>query len=99
MKARVRGGNLSTSVKEDIRKTFLNCIDKYNYDAALQILYILRFKYGWGEKRLTEFAKELTEMQKEIKEHFELEDDDTPWICEIKLKESGIDVKKILKGG
>ena len=99
MKAMIRGGNLSRSVKEDISKQFTKLLDKYNYDAALQIIHILHFEFGFGEKRLQKFADSLTQMQKDQKERYELEDEDTPWICEVQLKRDGIDVKKILKGG
>ena len=99
MKAMIRGGNLSRSVKEDISKQFAKLLDKYNYDAALQIIHILHFEFGFGEKRLQKFADSLTQMQKDQKERYELEDEDTPWICEVQLKRDGIDVEKILKGG
>jgi hypothetical protein len=99
MKARIQGGNLSLSVKEDIKKQFLILLDKYNRDAALQVLHILHFEFGFGEKRLQKFAECLNQMQKDQKERYELEDDDTPWICEEQLKRSGIDVQHILKGG
>mgnify|MGYP007130619710 CR=1 FL=1 len=38
-------------------------------------------------------------MQEEQKERYELEDEDTPWLCEEQLKRSGIDIQKIIKGG
>ncbi len=99
MKARIRGGNLSQSVKDDIAKQFTKLLDKYNYDAACQILHILHFEFGWGEKRLQRFADCLTQMQKEQKERYELDDEDTPWICAEQLRRDGIDIQKILKGG
>lgn len=99
MKARIPGGKLSASVKNDIRKQFLRMIDRYNYDSALQVLHILHFEFGFGEQRLQKFAFCLTQMQKEQKERYELEDEDTPWLCEEQLKRSGIDIQKIIKGG
>ena len=97
MKAKIRGGNLSQSVKDDIAKQFMLLLDKYNYDAALQVLHILHFEFGFGEKRLQKFATCLTEMQKEQKERFELDDEDTPWICEEQLRKDGISVSKLLQ--
>lgn len=99
MKAYTRGRNLSKSVKDDIAKQFQKLLDKYNYDAACQILHILHFEFGWGQKRLERFASCLTQMQKEQKECFELDDEDTPWICAEQLRRDGIYVDKILKGG
>jgi hypothetical protein len=101
MKARIKctGVNLAQSVKDDIYAQFLKLIDGYNYDAALQLLHILHFEFGWGEKRLQRFADCLTKMQKEQKERYELQDEDTPWICAEQLRRDGIYVDKILKGG
>lgn len=99
MKARIQGGNLSQSVKDDIRKQFIKHLDIYNRDAALQVLHILFFDFDFDEEELQRFAVRFTQMQKEQKERYELEDEDTPWICEEQLKRSGIDIQKILKGG
>lgn len=74
-------------------------LDKYNYDAALQVLHILHFEFGFGEKRLQKFANCLTQMQKEQKDRYELDDEDTPWICAEQLRRDGIDIERILKGG
>lgn len=99
MKARIRGGNLSQSVKDDIAKQFMLLLDKYNYDAALQVLHILHFEFDFTEEELQHFADCLTQMQKEQKERYELDDEDTPWICAEQLRRDGIYVDKILKGG
>ena len=99
MKARIPGGNLSRSVKDDIAKQFTLLLDRYNYDAALQVLHILHFEFGFGEKRLQRFADCLTEMQKYQKDRYELEDEDTPWICEEQLRRDGIDIKRIIRSG
>lgn len=98
MKAYTRGRNLSPSVKADIGKAFQNLLDRYNYDAALQVLHILHFEFGWGEKRLQKFADCLTQMQKEQKDRYELDDEDTPWICAEQLRRDGIDIQKIIRG-
>lgn len=98
MKARIPGGNLSRSVREDIAKQFTKLLNKYNREACIQVLHILRFEFGFGEQRLQKFADCLTQMQKEQKERYELDEEDTPWLCEVQLKRSGIDVEKILRG-
>lgn len=98
MKARIPGGNLSRSVKEDIAKQFQKLLDRYNYDAALQVLHILHFEFGFGEQRLQKFADCLTQMQKDQKERYELDDEDTPWICAEQLRRDGIDIQKIIRG-
>lgn len=95
MKSRLQTG-VSSDLKKRIKEEFEKLLERYNCDAALQILCILHFDYGFGEKRLTDFAKKLTEMQAQYREFYEMEDDDIPFICEHKLKEAGIDVKKML---
>lgn len=98
MKARIHGGNLSKSVKNDIAKQFYLLLDKYNYEASVQVIHILHFEFGFGEKRLKRFAELLNQMQQEQKERYELQDEDTPWICEEQLRQSGIDFKKLMSG-
>lgn len=99
MKARVQEVNLSQSVKDDIKKQFTKLLDTYNKDAALQVIHILHFEFGFGEKRLQKFADCLLQMQKDQKERFELDDEDTPWICAEQLRKDGIYIDNILKGG
>lgn len=98
MKARIPGGNLSKSVKNDIARQFYLLLDKYNYEASVQVIHILHFEFGFGEKRLQKFAELLNQMQQEQKERYELENEDTPWICEEQLRQSGIDFKKLMSG-
>lgn len=99
MKARPQGGvNLSKSVKDDIRKMFNSLLDKYNRDACVQFLFVMHFTDGYGQKRLEHRASELMRLQKELKERYELDDDDTPWLCEELLRRDGIDIDKILRG-
>lgn len=98
MKARIKGTNLSKSVKKDIKTEFIKHLETYNRDACIQVLHILRFEFGFGEQRLQKFADCLAQMQKEQKERYELDEEDTPWLCEVQLKRSGINVEKILRG-
>ncbi len=61
-------------------------------EATLQILHILRFDYGWGQKRLKEFFDKLSNMQLKTIARYEVLDKDVPSICKIKLRDSGIDL-------
>jgi hypothetical protein len=76
---------------------FNELLDRYNRDANLQFLYVLRFYFGFGQDRLQRAADKLFEMQKDLDYRYELPQDDIPWLCEKKLIESGIDVKTLLK--
>lgn len=84
-------------LKQECIREFDGLLDKYNHQVAVQILYILRFDYGFGQSRLQRFADRLKAMQIKTVERYELSDEDTPWLCEAKLKDSGIDVDVLLK--
>ena len=80
-------------LKEQCRKEFFNLLEHYNKQVALQVMYILHFKYGFGKKRLMQFFELLKAMQERHIEHYEVKDDDVPDICEIKLREVGINIE------
>lgn len=44
-------------------KEFDKLLSLYNREVALQVLYILRFDFGFGQERLKKFADKLAEMQ------------------------------------
>ena len=85
------------ALKQQVAIEFNKLLDRYNRDTAIQILYVLHFDYGFGEKRLKDFADKLLQMHKDMDYRYELSPGDTPWLCETKLKESGIDVEKLLR--
>jgi hypothetical protein len=74
---------------------FNELLERYNRDANLQFLYVLHFYFGFGQQRLEKAAEKLFEMQRDLDYRYELPQDDTAWLCEQKLKESGIDIDKI----
>lgn len=84
-------------IKQECRKEFAKLLDQYNREAAMQVIHILHFEFGFGEKRLYKFADKLNEMQREQKETYELEYSDTGYLCERQLKDDGLDVDKILE--
>ena len=102
MKVRINNNTLNAAQRRALRRECINEFDGllalYNRQVALQVLYILRFDYGFGQQRLEQFSKRLSEMQIETIDRYDAIDEDVPDICEIKLRDSGIDVKKILEG-
>lgn len=100
---RVRINNQPTAKQKEVLrqeciKEFDNLLDMYNRQVALQVLHILRFDYGFGQKRLKEFSDKLAAMQSNTIKRYEVENDDVPDICEIQLRESGIDIREFVKG-
>lgn len=82
-------------LREQVGIEFNKLLERYNRDANLQFLYVLHFYFGFGQQRLEKAAEKLFEMQRDLDYRYELPQDDTAWLCEQKLKESGIDIDKI----
>lgn len=85
------------ALKSECVKEFNELLSRYNHQVAAQILYILRFDYGFGQERLEKFADKLKQMQIDLEDKYEMGEDCTWWLCEQKLIESGIDLKELLK--
>ena len=85
------------ALKQEVAKEFNKLLERYNRDASMQILWVLHSEFGFGQQRLQKFADKLAAMQINMEYTYELPEDDTPWLCEQKLIESGIDVKAIMK--
>lgn len=103
MKVRITKNEPTSAQKRALRqecvKEFDKLLDHYNHNVAMQVLHILRFDFGFGQQRLQRFAEKLAEMQKNQRERYEMTDDDTPWLCEQQLQESGINLDGLLKEG
>ena len=101
MKVRINKEQPTSAQRKALRaecvKEFNELLSRYNHQVAAQILYILRFDYGFGQKRLEKFADKLKKMQIDLEDKYEMGEDCTWWLCEQKLIESGIDVKELLK--
>jgi hypothetical protein len=78
-------------------KEFDKLLGLYNRQVALQVLHILRFDFGYGQKRLKRFSDKLAQMQIKTIDRYEATDGDVPDICEIQLRDSGINVSELLK--
>ena len=85
------------ALRQECVKEFDNLLELYNKQVALQVLYILRFEYGFGQERLKRFSDKLAEMQIKTIGRYECTDGEVPDILEIKLRESGINVDELLK--
>lgn len=84
------------ALRQECVKEFDRLLEIYNREVAIQIMWILHFDYGFGQKRIKQFSDKLAQMKIENIERYEMTDNDIPDICEIQLRNSGIDVKAIL---
>lgn len=78
-------------------KEFDNLLGLYNRQVALQVMHILRFAFGFGQQRLKQFSDKLAEMQIKTINRYEATDGEVADICEIQLRDSGIDVEALLE--
>lgn len=85
------------ALKEECSKQFDEHLEYYNRIVALQIMHVLHFEFKFGEKRIIQFFEKLKEMQKRNIERYEVSDNDVPDICEIQLRDAGIDFNKIFE--
>jgi hypothetical protein len=77
-------------LKQECKKEFFNLLEMYNKQVSLQIMHILHFDFGFGKKRLRKFFEKLKTMQQRLIDRYELTDNDVPDICEIQLRDAGI---------
>ena len=98
MKAMV--SRLNAAQRKDIRdechKEFNRPVSSYKEKAAVQVLHILLFEFEFTEDDLERFANKLTAMQAEAIERYEIDDGEVPDICEIQLRNAGVNVDKLL---
>lgn len=101
MRVRINSNKPNAAQRKALRKEcikeFDNLLDTYNKQVALQVLHILRFDFGFGQQRLKQFSNKLKEMQIKTIDRYEAIDEEVPDICEIQLRESGIDLKDLFE--
>lgn len=83
-------------IKEAVTEEMNTQIDRFIENMTMQMLYVLHFKFGFGQKRLEQFAQFLTAQQGELKEKYEMKHDDIPFLCQKKLEDDGINLDKIM---
>ena len=97
MRVRINKNEPTSAQRKVLKKECENEFDKllslYNRQVALQVMYILRFKHGFGQQRLKQFSDDLAAMQIDTIGRYIVEDEEVPDICELKLRESGINLE------
>ena len=101
MKVRINNNQPTSAqrkvLKQECVKEFDKLLADYNRQVALQVLHILRFDFGFGQQRLKQFSDKLAQMQIKTINRYEATDSDVPDICEIQLRDSGINIDELLK--
>ena len=86
------------AVTVECERQFAELLKDFNRQAAVQVLYVLHVEYGFGQSRLEDFARKLTAVQTGLETRYEMKRDDTPFLCETRLRADHIDVDKLLGG-
>lgn len=96
-KGKVFGADLSAKEKKamqiEINKQILEADRKYADNIDVLILWALHRHLGFGPKRLRAFYEVFNSIHEELRDYYEMSDDDVPWIAMTKLKEMGVDVE------
>ena len=85
------------ALQKQCRSEFFKLLENYNRQVSAQIMCILHFDFGFGKKRLFEFFKKLKKMQAEYIERYDAVDEEVPDICEIKLRNAGINLEEFFE--
>lgn len=101
MRVRINNNQPNAAQRKALRQECVKEFDKlladYDKQTALQNLYVLRFKCGFGMKRLKRHLAYMKEIQDFVRNRYEAIDDEVPSICEIRLRESGIDIDELFE--
>lgn len=99
MRVRINNNTPNASQRKVLRQECVKEFDKllalYNRQVALQVFHILRFDFCFGQQRLKKFSDKLAEMQITTIDRYEATHGEIPDICEIHLRDSGINIKEI----
>lgn len=77
---------------QEVKRQLVKYDEKYQNDFDAMVLYTLYENFGFGEKRLKRFYKELIKKHGELRQHYQM--DNVTWICIEKLKEIGVDIEE-----
>ena len=70
MKVRINNNQPNAAQRKALRAECVKEFDKlladYNRQVALQVLYILRFDFGFGQERLRRFSEKMKEIQPQL---------------------------------
>lgn len=101
MNVRINNENPTSAQKRALKRQvsieFNKLLDGFIRDVNIQIYYVLHFEKGYGEKRLRDFAVTFNRVMNDLVKKYEMDEKDKTFLCELKLKQDGIDVDELLK--
>lgn len=94
MKARIPiSSKARYAMNEEIKRQIVEYDKKHSIEFDAMVLYTLHEVFGFGKSRLRKFYSEFKKTYHELQDYYCMPDD-VPFICLIKLKNLGVDLKK-----
>ena len=82
------------AMTKEINAQILKSDIAYKLDMDAAVLFVLHDTFGFGKKRLWRFFHNFTARHQELREFYQLDDENNTWICRRLLKERmGVDVE------
>lgn len=72
-------------------------MDEFNREVNILVWYVLHQEFGFGEKRIKDFARAFDSEFERLHERYELDRKDDEWYAVRSLREDGIDCDAIIK--
>lgn len=83
---------LNNRVRREIRREATKVNYDYIHKVDCAVLYTLYSRYGWGAKRLRKFYDEFNSELDGLAKRYEFGVEEAPDICELKLKDIGVNL-------
>lgn len=80
-------------VSEEVDKLCYEFDRKYWQDVEISVIWALWKHTGWDEDKLKEYAHFFDNAHETLRDRYENTEISNAWICEMELKEAGIDVR------
>lgn len=97
LEAYAKRNNLQKMVDAECRKKLLELDEEFSADWEAAILWDIHEITGYGKIRLERLYRRMYQSHKELREHYEISENDEGWLYREKLKEIGVDIEALRK--
>lgn len=93
----IYGAELTSAEKKaleiEVKRQLAEYTNAHELEIEAIVIRQLRRHTGWGERRLKRFYDDFSDELASLVEHYEMSEEDAPWLCTRELKEEGFDIK------
>ena len=82
------------AIDAEIHRQILKADRQYSLNFAACVLWALHVVFGFGPTRLRRFWDEYDKIHRQLRKHYELDAEDEPFVCLVKLREIGVELVK-----